>query len=199
MMEPSGKPNKEFWENRYRNGDLGWDIGTVSHPLKEYLDQLPNKDLQILIPGAGKAHELVYLAKEGFKNVYIVDIAKAPLELIRQQLPDYPADRFIEGDFFDLGLTGFDLVLEQTFFCALSPSLREKYVLKMKQLLKPGGKLVGLLFNFPLTETGPPFGGSREEYTALFSGHFNFKVFKTAYNSIKPRADKELFFIFENK
>ena len=198
-MKPMELPNKEFWENRYRNGELGWDIGTISPPLKEYLDQLPNKDLKILIPGAGKAHELIYLAGEGFRNVYIVDIAKTPLELIRQQLPDYPADRLIEGDFFDLELAGFDLVLEQTFFCAISPSLRQKYVLKMKQLLRPGGKLVGLLFDFPLTETGPPYGGSTEEYTALFSGDFNFKVFKTAYNSIKPRADKELFFIFENK
>lgn len=191
--------NREFWENKYRNGDLGWDIGTISPPLKEYLDQLDNKDLKILIPGAGKAHELIYLAKEGFGNVYVVDIAKAPLELIKQQLPDYPTEQLIEGDFFDLEQTGFDLILEQTFFCAITPNLRQEYVLKIKQLLKPGGKLVGLLFDFPLTETGPPFGGSMEEYTALFSKHFNFKIFEPAYNSIKPRADKELFFIFENK
>src|SRR5690606_797211 len=125
--------------------------------------------------------------------------AKAPLELIKQQLPDYPTEQLIEGDFFSLELTGFDLILEQTFFCAIAPGLRQEYVLKMKQLLKPGGKLVGLLFDFPLTETGPPFGGSKSAYTALFSEHFNFKIFETAYNSIKPRADKELFFIFENK
>lgn len=193
------EPNKEFWENKYRNRDLGWDMGTVSPPLKEYVDQLPNKDIKILIPGAGMGHELIYMARQGFTNVYVVDIAKAPLDLIGQQLPNYPAGRLIEGDFFDLEETGFDLILEQTFFCALAPSLRPGYVLKMKQLLRPGGKLVGLLFNFPLTETGPPFGGGPEEYTALFSEHFNFKVFETAYNSIKPRADKELFFIFGNK
>ena len=193
------EPNKEFWEGKYRNGDLGWDIGTVSPPLKAYLDRLEDKDLKILIPGAGKAHELIYLAKEGFKNVYVVDIAQAPLEMIKQRLPDYPAEQLIEGDFFDLELSGFDLILEQTFFCAIAPSLRPEYVLKMKQLLRPGGKLAGLLFDFPLTESGPPFGGSREEYRSLFSRHFNLKILETAYNSIKPRADKELFFIFENK
>ncbi|HUH46990.1 MAG TPA: methyltransferase [Arenibacter sp.] len=193
------EPNKEFWESKYRNGDMGWDIGAVSTPLKAYLDQLDDKDLKILIPGAGKGHELIYLAEQGFRNVYVVDIARAPLESIEQKLPDYPAERLIEGDFFDLELTGFDLILEQTFFCALAPSLRQEYVLKMKELLKPGGKLVGLLFDFPLTETGPPFGGSKAEYTALFSKYFYFKTFDRAYNSIKPRADKELFFIFENK
>lgn len=193
------EPTKEFWENKYHNGEWGWDIGTISPPLKAYIDQLNNKDLKILIPGAGRAHELIYLVKEGFHNVYVVDIAHPPLKMIEQQLPDYPKDQLIEGDFFDLNPSGFDLILEQTFFCALSPSLRPKYVLKTKQLLKPRGKLVGLLFDFPLTEAGPPFGGDREAYKTLFAAHFNFKIFETAYNSIKPRADKELFFIFENK
>ncbi|MDX1327998.1 MAG: SAM-dependent methyltransferase, partial [Arenibacter sp.] len=98
-----------------------------------------------------------------------------------------------------LDLSDFDLILEQTFFCALDPDLRPQYVHKMKQLLKPTGKLVGLLFTFPLTESGPPYGGSPEEYKALFGDHFNFKVLEVAYNSIKPRANKELFFIFEPK
>ncbi|GGW44800.1 methyltransferase domain-containing protein [Arenibacter certesii] len=193
------KQSKELWENRYQSGDTGWDIGYASPPLTTYIDQLPNKDIKILIPGAGNAYELIYLVENGFDNVYVVDIAKAPLDRIRVQLPNYPVEQLIEGDFFDLDLTGFDLILEQTFFCALDPNFRPKYVHKMKQLLKPTGKLVGLLFTFPLTKDGPPYGGSLEEYKALFKDHFKFKVLEVAYNSIKPREDKELFFIFEPK
>ena len=70
---------------------------------------------------------------------------------------------------------------------------------KMHELLNPGGKIAGLLFNFPLTEKGPPFGGSIEEYKSLFSGAFKLKILEKAYNSIKPRANKELFFIFDKK
>ncbi|MCM4169538.1 Thiopurine S-methyltransferase [Arenibacter antarcticus] len=191
--------NKNFWENKYNSGNLGWDIGYASPPLTAYLDQLPNKDIKILIPGAGNAYELLYLVQHGFKNVYIVDIAKAPLDRIKMQLPNYPEDQLIEGDFFDLDLTGFDLIIEQTFFCAIAPSLRPQYVLKIKELLRPKGKLVGLFFTFPLTESGPPYGGSITEYKAHFSDYFQFKVLETAYNSIKPREDKELFFIFESK
>ena len=37
------------WENRYLNNDIGWDLGEVSTPLKEYFDQLENKEIKILI------------------------------------------------------------------------------------------------------------------------------------------------------
>jgi thiopurine S-methyltransferase len=193
------KLNKEFWEQRYEQEDVGWDIGHISTPLKAYIDQLTNMNLKILIPGAGNAYELQYLVEKGFTNVFVIDIARQPLEHIKKRMPDFPEHQILEGNFFDLALNNFDLILEQTFFCALDPGLRPAYVKKMKQLLKPHGKLAGLLFNFPLTESGPPFGGSVTEYKSLFKAHFKIKTLETAWNSIKPRADKELFFIFEPK
>ena len=67
----------------------------------------------------------------------------------------------------------------------------------MNQLLNTKGKLIGLLFNFELTKDGPPFGGSKDEYISYFSKYFKIKTIETSYNSIKPRQDRELFFIFE--
>lgn len=69
----------------------------------------------------------------------------------------------------------------------------------MASLLNPKGKLAGLLFDFPLTNEGPPFGGSKTEYINLFSNSFYLKTLEIAHNSIKPRENKELFFIFEVK
>jgi hypothetical protein len=66
----------------------------------------------------------------------------------------------------------------------------------MHSLLSEKGKLFGLLFDFPLTEEGPPFGGSKEEYLNLFSENFTIKTLETAHNSIQPRKARELFFIF---
>ncbi|MDX1334071.1 MAG: SAM-dependent methyltransferase, partial [Robiginitalea sp.] len=102
-------------------------------------------------------------------------------------------------DFFEFNEGPFDLVLEHTFFCALPPDLRPQYAEKMAGLLKKGGKLAGLLFDFPLTEEGPPFGGSREEYLRLFEPFFEIRILEEARNSIPPRAGRELFFIFEKK
>jgi len=85
--------------------------------------------------------------------------------------------------------------VEQTFFCALDPSLRKDYVAKMVELLKPGGKLVGLLFDRQFEEAGPPFGGSKAEYEELFSGKLQISTLAPCYNSIGPRAGTELFLI----
>lgn len=82
---------------------------------------------------------------------------------------------------------------------APTPGLRNKYAEKMHSLLSKNGKIAGVLFQFPLTEAGPPFGGSIEEYIELFSPFFTINTLSTAYNSIPRRMDKELFFIFEKK
>ncbi|MCK5638563.1 MAG: SAM-dependent methyltransferase, partial [Flavobacteriaceae bacterium] len=87
----------------------------------------------------------------------------------------------------------------QTFFCSLSPELRSNYVEKMASLLNDNGKLIGLLFDFPLTEEGPPYGGSLSEYMNSFSKEFNTITLERCYNSIKPRDGRELFIIFEKK
>ena len=57
--------SEEFWSQRYQEGKTGWDLGAASPPLVEYFDQLENKDLSILIPGCGNAHEAEYLHKNG--------------------------------------------------------------------------------------------------------------------------------------
>jgi len=189
--------NKDYWEERYASNNLGWDIGYVSTPLKEYIDQIENKNLKILVPGAGNGYEVVYLYNSGFKNIHVIDLARQPLDKIKAEIPEIPASQLISGDFFDLEIQNFDLILEQTFFCALNPELRKNYVQKMLQLLKPGGRLAGLLFDFPLSLNGPPFGGSPKEYEELFSPTFTINLLERAFNSIPPRKDKELFFIFE--
>ena len=187
--------NREYWENRYEINETGWDVGQITTPLKEYIDQIENKNLKILIPGAGNGYELDYFLSKGFKNVFVVDFAQSPLQNIKNRFPDFPENQLIQSDFFELEGT-YDLILEQTFFCALSPELRANYAIKMHSLLSKNGKIFGLLFDFPLTKEGPPFGGSKEEYLKLFTEKFEIKTLETAYNSIKPRKDRELFFIF---
>ncbi|WP_175455576.1 methyltransferase domain-containing protein [Winogradskyella thalassocola] len=188
--------NKAYWEERYTSHKTGWNIGYVSTPLKVYFDQLEDKTLKILIPGAGNSYEAEYLWNNGFKNVYVLDFAKQPLDNFKNRLPEFPQSQLLNANFFELD-DSFDLIIEQTFFCALNPSLRSNYVKQMLQLLKPTGKLVGLLFNIELTEVGPPFGGNISEYQALFKQVFKIKVLKPSINSIKERQGNELFFIFE--
>jgi len=189
--------NNVIWNDLYEKGDTGWDVGTVSKPLEEYFNQLENKDLRVLIPGCGYGHEVAYLhSRLGFKNITVVDISEIAISKLKEKIPEMDPKNLICGDFFSLK-GNFDLIIEQTFFCAIRPWRRWEYASKMSELLKPGGKLVGLLFSESFDRKGPPFGGSKEEYKRYFSYGWNFKTLEECYNSIPPRAGRELFFILE--
>lgn len=190
--------SKKYWANRYVNNETGWDVGQISQPLKAYIDQLQDKSLKILIPGCGNGHEAAYLYEMGFHNVYLLDIAKEPLLHFLKTHPRFPEGQILNEDFFK-HQGHYDLILEQTFFCAINPELRIQYAQRTSQLLMPKGKLVGLLFNFEFNRDEPPFGGTKEEYFEYFRPYFKIKVFEECYNSIKPRAGSELFIILLKK
>ena len=189
--------NQEFWNNLYVSQDTGWDLGKVSPPIKSYIDTLENKNTSILIPGCGNTYEAEYLLEKGFTNVTVIDIAPTLVKRLQEKFNNNPNIKIILGDFFE-HQGQYDLIIEQTFFCALSPELREKYVLKMHQLLNEKGILVGLLFNKTF-ESGPPFGGSQTEYVHLFKNYFDIKIMERCRNSIPPRANCELFIELKKK
>ena len=193
---------RKFWSNRYAKELTGWDIGYPSIPLKDYIDQLENKSIKILIPGAGNSYEAEYLFRLGFNQVYILDIAQDPLIRFQKRLPDFPGTHIIQGNFFEHE-GSYDLILEQTFFCSFPPVPKNRmlYAKKMYELLKVNGKLVGLWFDFPLTGhmEQRPFGGDKDEYWSYLSPFFECKVFEKCINSIPQRMNSELFGIFIKK
>ncbi len=160
-------------------------------------DTLKNKNIQILIPGCGNSYEAEYLLEQGFTNVTVIDIAPALVENLKAKFKNNHSINIVLGDFFE-HQGEYDLIIEQTFFCALPPEMRKKYVSKMHQLLAEEGKIAGLLFNRTF-ENGPPFGGSQEEYEMLFKNDFDFLKIETCQNSAAPRAGSELWIEFQKK
>lgn len=184
--------NDAFWSERYLKQQTGWDIGHASPPLTSYMQQWKNKDARILIPGCGNAYEAEFLVEAGFTNITLIDISEVLVKKLRDQIKSRFV-KIIHTDFF--AHTGtYDLILEQTFFCALPPALRTDYAAKMYDLLAEGGTLAGILFNRHF-EGGPPFGGSMDEYEILFGQKFTIKTLAPCYNSIDPRKGSEAFFI----
>ncbi len=190
--------DQEYWKYRYQNRQTGWDIGFASPALTNYFDQLPDRNIKILIPGCGNAHEAEYLFNKGFTNIYILDLVESVLSKFNKRVPKFPSENLIHGDFFSYH-DKFDLIVEQTFFCALPINRRSEYCNKISNLLLPNGKLVGLLFDTNFNHDGPPFGGKKKEYESLFSNFFKIKTLEKCYNSIDARMGNELFFIFENR
>lgn len=199
MKDKSGNEFKEnasrYWDERYQNNQTGWDMHQVSPPLKTYIDSLENKQINILIPGCGNAYEAEYLLESGFENVSLIDISATLTDRLKRKFRNKKINIFNENFFNHSGQ--YDLILEQTFFCALNPGLRKDYVDQCENLLCKDGRIAGVLFNMEMKKPGPPFTASNEEYEELFSKKFSFNIFEPCTNSIKPRLGNELFFEFQ--
>ncbi|MBL7811553.1 MAG: methyltransferase domain-containing protein [Bacteroidetes bacterium] len=178
-----------FWQQRYQTGDTGWDLGAPSPPMVSFADTLSDTSVRILIPGCGNAWEAEYLLEKGCKNVTLIDIAEGAVQTLREKFAGHPAVHVVHGDFFE-HKGEYDLILEQTFFCALDPVLRPAYVKQAARLLSPGGRICGLLFNVEFPFQGPPFGGTLSEYESLFQTAFDFS-FSPCLDSHPKRAGQE--------
>lgn len=192
-MIMENKAGQQYWDQLYQSRETRWDIGYPSPPLKEYIDQLKDKQQSILIPGCGNSYEAGYILAKGFTDLTLIDVSPSLTSSLQEKFGHYLGKQLqiITGDFFE-HKGQYDLILEQTFFCALPPSSRPAYVQQMHKLLKPGGKLVGVLFNRLFEEAGPPFGGTVEEYKELFQEKFLIEM-EPCYNSIEKRMGSEVF------
>lgn len=190
--------DKNYWEERWENQSTGWDIGYSSPAIEDYILQYPNKGASILIPGCGNAYEVEFLWNQGFRRIIVLDISPTAVEILQKKYQDMEGVSVICEDFFN-HQGKYDLIIEQTFFCALRPELRPQYVEKMHELLDEGGRIVGLLFNRNFEKDGPPFGGSVLEYQSLFNDDFDIQKMDECYNSIPSRKGSEIFINLKKK
>jgi SAM-dependent methyltransferase len=165
------------WQRRYEENDTPWDKGEPAPALVDFLcrEQITG---QILVPGCGRGHEVQLLGMRPQSTVVGLDLSTTAIAQAREQAAGLkPAGEinFVVGDFFNLApkLRGaFDWLVEHTCFCAIEPRLRPDYVLAAASALRAGGKIFGIFFINPDSESGPPFPVSREELSELFAPHF---------------------------
>jgi len=157
------------WEERYQQGDTGWDRGTTSPALHTWLDSGALKPCRILIPGCGRGHEVVTLAGLGY-DVTAVDIAPSATAHLQQQLVDAGVTAtVICDDLFNYqSATPFDAIYEQTCLCAIQPEQRSEYEACICRWLRPGGELFALFMQTG-AEGGPPFHCDLQQMHQLFN------------------------------
>ena len=187
-----------YWDDRYKNKETGWDIGYPSPAIVNYAEESIAKNASILIPGCGNAHEAKALLDKGFSQITLLDIAPTLVEKVSKEFAGSPHIQIICQDFFQ-HRGQYDYIIEQTFFCALNPSLRYNYVQQMHTLLKSKGILAGLLFKREFVQQGPPFGGNQAEYQQLFESQFDILQLTDSTNSIPQREGNELFLELRKK
>ena len=156
---PDPAPDGTDWEGRWQSGDTPWDLGRAPPSLEQTLAQLGSTPLDVAVPGAGRAHDALAFAAAGHR-VTAIDIAPSALAAAATQAEalDLPLT-LLEADWLDPSAHApatFDLVWEQTCYCAIPPARRADYARTLARVLRPGGRYVGLFWQHG-REGGPPY------------------------------------------
>jgi SAM-dependent methyltransferase len=184
------------WHAAYLDDDTPWDKGAPSPGLIDWLAGHKFHG-RVLVPGSGRGHDVPPIA-ESADEVVAIDLSEKATELAAASNP-CPNARYRAADFFDLPQefhSAFDWVWEHTSFCAIEPPRRRAWLAAMRQVLKPGGKLLGVFYLAPESETeGPPFKIARADLEALLSEYFTIEEQWAPEHHYPSRANAERFYL----
>lgn len=163
-----GKLTPCAWQSRYESGQTAWDRGGPSPAFSRWLDRELATPGRILVPGCGRGHEVIELARRGF-DVTAVDFAEAPLVELRNTLERAQvAATLLKRDMLSFEPDApFDYVYEQTCLCAIDPENWSRYAQTLANCLRPGGTLLALFLQTDAPQ-GPPFHCSIDVMKRLF-------------------------------
>ena len=186
--------DKEYWLDRWEQGDIGFHQSTINPYLQEYWHRLHlARGSEVLIPLCGKSRDMLWLLERGH-DVLGVEFSQFAAEaffsensLTPQRIP---SDKFIHleanglrilcGDFFDLDkndVAKINAVYDRAALIALPSERRERYVAHLLNILPPHVQILLITLDYPDTEmSGPPFSVSLDEVVALYRLHANIKV-----------------------
>ncbi|KAI5670069.1 hypothetical protein M9H77_10433 [Catharanthus roseus] len=162
------KSTGDGWDKCWEQGLTPWDLGQPT-PVLVHLHEtgaLPKG--RALIPGCGTGYDVAAIACPE-RYVVGLDISENAIKKAKEAVvaSSSHADcfTFLTADFFTWCPTElFDLIFDYTFFCALEPDMRSAWAMKMKDLLKPDGELITLMFPTSDHEGGPPYKASVSDY-----------------------------------
>lgn len=178
----------EDWKARWDQGQIGFHLGRPHPALERHIGLFAGAP-SVLVPLAGKAVDLDRLAEvvpEVIANEFVEAAARAYFAE-RDVTPR--AERrgtttilrggpitYLIDDFFSLELPPEErvaAVFDRAALVAVDPSERARYVDRLARLLRPGGVVLLIAFEFDQRRIGgPPFSIGGDEVHALFEPRF---------------------------
>jgi SAM-dependent methyltransferase len=161
-MSEGRKTRKGFWNSRYEQQLTRWDLGEVSEPVQRLVEGFFPPSGQVLVPGCGRGYEVIWLERRGYR-VTAVDFADEAIRFLAEQAAEHRVQpEILQQDIFLLPAqfnSRYDVLLEQTCFCAIDPSLRDDYEQLAYRVLKPGGQLLGVFMEVDAAAADPAYEG----------------------------------------
>ncbi|MGF1670482.1 MAG: thiopurine S-methyltransferase [Balneolaceae bacterium] len=183
-----------FWENKWRQGQIGFHMEDGYEPLKKYWDKLDlPKQSTVFVPFCGKSVDLVWLAGNGASVLGIEVIEQAVQEFFHEQhiAPNIQKSgdftiyksgpiQIIHGNFFHITKSSFpdiDVIYDKGGLVAVPEEKQTEYVDHLLNLANPHTKILLHHFEYPQNEmSGPPFSVPLSRIKELFGDGYSIRT-----------------------
>lgn len=198
---------RSFWQERWDAGQIGFHEGKPNDLLLQHAEHLPS-GARVLVPLAGKAHDLLWLARRGHPVVGVEIVERAcraffadhglpvteeerdGVRVFRSADVATPVELWC-ADVFALNPArcgSFGGLYDRAALVALAPATRARYVETCASLLQPGAG--GLLITFDYDQSrieGPPWSVPLAEVQGLYGSRFVVQELMARETTINPR------------
>ena len=176
---------KRRFEERYRLGNMPWDIGRPDYNLKKILDEYEIPRGKALEIGCGTGDNVLFLAEKGFQ-VVATEIVEQALNAACQKAKKRGAQcRFVLEDILEKEIPGgpFVFAFDRGCFHSFdSPEGRKRFASSVKEHLLPGGYWLSLIGNADEERQGPgPPQRSAREIVEAVEPYFEIILLKSSH------------------
>jgi SAM-dependent methyltransferase len=194
--------NSQYWSDIYKaEENPGWNLKDAAEAFKDMLPRIKLPKSRILVLGCGEGHDAALFAQAGHV-VTAVDFSKEAIARGKKTYADLSEKlTFYESDVFHLPQEwnySFDVVVEHTCFCAISPDKRNELVRLYRRMLHEEGQLLAVFFTMS-KRSGPPFGATEWEIRKRTEQGFHYLFWGRLRNSLPQRLGRELFVLAKKK
>ena len=198
----------DFWHQRWHNDEIGFHQPEVNPRLIKHWPQLRlPEESRVLVPLCGKSLDLAWLARQGHQ-VIGAELSEVALSAFCREHGLEPvithhgpfqhwqagAYTFFCGDFLALTpelLGPVDAVYDRAALIALPPSMRPRYVARLRQLAGTAPQLLIALEYRQELMNGPPFAVLEDEVRGLYQAHTVIRLDETDVLADQPRFRKK--------
>lgn len=180
--------DQTFWHERWQQNQIGFHAAAFNEHLQQHWPALQiSKGETVFVPLCGKSRDMLWLMAQGYQvegvelspvavQAFFAENGLSARECRKRHFTVHQLDglSLCCGDFFQLGandLGDIAAVWDRASLVALPPLMRAEYAVRMRQLLKPGTRILLVAFDYPQHEMqGPPFCVPSAEVRTLYGG-----------------------------